>query len=126
MERLKEKVRQHWNAQQSGTSTELRDRWRRYLTGWWGYYRLAEDRKPLRYLEGWIRRHIRKCFWQRWHGPLGRRRALRKLGVHGPGLQVASSGVGAWRMARSPVLHWALSNQQLRRYGFLVPTDLAG
>ena len=36
-ERLKERVRQYWNARQAGTSTELRDRWNRYLAGWWNY-----------------------------------------------------------------------------------------
>jgi hypothetical protein len=40
--------------------------------GWWGYCRLAEDRKPIFRLEGWIRRHIRKCFWLRWHNGQGR------------------------------------------------------
>ncbi len=34
-------------------------------------------------LEGWIRRHIRKCFWLRWHQLAGRLRRLRQLGVRG-------------------------------------------
>jgi hypothetical protein len=50
------------------------------MRGWWGYYRLAENRRPIYRLEPWIRRHIRKCFWLRWHAPDGRERRLRSLG----------------------------------------------
>jgi RNA-directed DNA polymerase len=125
LERFKAKVREMWNGRRSRTSHQLRDEWRRYVQGWWGYYRLAEARSPLRELEGWTRRHIRKCFWLRWHDRKGRERRLRQLGLQGPALGVATSSRGAWRVAAQPELHRALSNSVLRRYGFLVPSDLA-
>jgi len=81
IERLKAKVRELWNARQSLTSTELRNRWQRFIRGWWEYYRLAEEREPIHRLEGWIRRHIGKCFWLRWHNKKGRLRQLRNLGI---------------------------------------------
>lgn len=65
LQRFKTKVRELWNARQSATSNQLRDAWLRYVEGWWSYFRLAEERRPIFRLEGWIRRHIRKCFWQR-------------------------------------------------------------
>ena len=123
--RFQAKVREKWDGRRSGTSTQLRDDWNRYVRGWWGYYCLAEIRKPLEPLEGWIRRHIRKCFWLRWHDRRGRERNLRQLGVTGKSLGVAASGRGAWRIARQPELQQALSNSTLRRYGFLFPSDLA-
>jgi retron-type reverse transcriptase len=39
--------------------------------------------------------------------------------------QIAESSVGAWRIARNGALQTALSNAVLRRYGFLMPSDLA-
>ena len=60
--RFKTKVREMWRANRSRTSNQLRDEWKRYVQGWWGYFRLAEARRPVFQLEGWIRRHIRKCF----------------------------------------------------------------
>jgi RNA-directed DNA polymerase len=126
VERFKAKVREKWRSCQSLTSNQLRDNWRQYVRGWWGYYRLAENRRAIFRLEAWIRRHIRKCFWQRWHDPKGRERRLRDLGVRGPLLEVARSSKGAWHLAGSRSLHTALSNATLRRYGFLVPSDLAG
>ena len=125
VERFKMKVRELWRSCQSQTSEELRGTWRAYVRGWWGYYRLAEERRNVFGLEGWIRRHIRSCFWQRWHDWRGRLRKLRQLGLSGHLLKVAYSSKGAWRIAASPSLQTALSNAVLRRYGFWMPSDLA-
>jgi group II intron reverse transcriptase/maturase len=125
LERFKTKVREMWDGRRSRTSNQLRDEWQRYVRGWWGYFRLAEARGPLYELEKWVRRHIRKCFWQRWHSVAGRLRRLRHLGLRGKALGVATSGRGAWGVAKQPELHQALNNAVLRRYGFLLPSDLA-
>jgi RNA-directed DNA polymerase len=125
VERFKMKVRELWRSCQSQTSDELRDIWRAYIRGWWEYYQLAEERRNVLGLEGWIRRHIRCCFWQRWHDWRGRRRKRRQLGLSGRHLKVAHSSKGAWRIAASPSLQTALSNAVLRRYGFWMPSDLA-
>ncbi len=125
VERLQNKVREMWRSCQSLSSEELRNRWRTYIRGWNGYFRLAPVDSQLTRLESWIRRHMRKCFWQRWHSVKGRLRHLRALGLRGRLLKVAHSSKGAWGIARSPSLQTALSNQVLRRYGFYVPSDLA-
>jgi RNA-directed DNA polymerase len=125
VERLKTKVRELWRSRQSRTSVELRDAWRAYVRGWWAYYGLAEDRRNIFGLEGWIRRHIRACFWQRWDNWRGRSRKLRRLGLSGRLLKVAHSSKGAWRIAASPSLQTALRNAVLRRYEFWMPSDLA-
>ena len=126
LERFKTKVREIWRGCQSRTSNQLRDAWQQYVRGWWGYYQLAENRRPIFRLEGWIRRHIRKCFWLRWHSPEGRERRLRSLGLRGRMLKVAQSSRGAWHVAGNGSLQTALSNARLRGHGFLVPSDLAG
>jgi len=123
--RFRNKVRELGRSCQRGSSVELRNTWRAYVRGWWAYFGLAEDRRNVFGLEGWIRRHIRKCFWLRWHDWWGRKRALRRLGLRGRGLQVAHRSRGAWRLARSPSAQTGLSNARLRRYGFVVPSDLA-
>lgn len=125
LERFKEQVRELWNSRQSLTSEELRDRWCAYVRGWWGYYRLAEQRNPVFRLEQWIRRHIRACFWDRWHDRRGRLRHLRALGIRGRGLKMAHSSLGAWRASLAPSVQAALSNATLRKYKFLLPSELA-
>ena len=123
--KFKAKVRELWDARRNGTSTQLRDEWNQYVRGWWGYFQLAEVRYPLRDLEAWIRRHIRKCFWLRWHGRRGRLRRLRLLGIKGRDLDAAGSKRGAWAAAKGPVMQNALRNAVLRQFGFLFPSDLA-
>jgi len=125
VERFKAKVRELWRSCQSLSSQKLRDNWRAFVPGWWNYFRLAEERRNVLNLEGWVRRHIRKCFWLRWHTWKGRLTALRRLGLQGRQLKVAHSSRGAWRIAASPSLQMALSKAVLRRYGFVVPSDLA-
>ena len=124
--RFKTKVREMWKGGQSRTSNQLRDAWRHYIRGWWGYFQLAEVRKPIFGLEGWIRRHIRKCFWLRWHNAVGREHALRRLGVYPWLLRTARTGRGAWFMAKTSTVNAGLKTATLRRYGFLLPSDLAG
>jgi RNA-directed DNA polymerase len=125
VERFEQNVRELWRSCQSLSSSELRDRWRACVRGWWAYYGLAEHRRNVFGLEGWIRRHMRSCFWQRWHDWRGRLRQLRRLGLSGHLLKVAHSGRGAWRIAASPSLQTALSNAVLRRWGLVMPSDLA-
>lgn len=123
--KLKEKVKECWDARQSKTSEELREQWQSYIRGWWNYFQLADRRWEVRDLSGWIRRHMRKCFWLRWHHPKGRINALKRLGVKGRVLGMAYSGLGAWAIARHWVMNQALKNQTLNRYGFIIPWDLA-
>ena len=73
------------------------------MRGWWGYYQLAENRRPIFRLGGWIRRHIRKCFRLQWHQPEGRERRLRSLGLRGRRLKVAKSFPEAWHLAGAGV-----------------------
>ena len=125
VERLKGKVRILWDARQSLTSKQLRDQWKRYITGWWNYFGIVDRLWEVRDLNGWIRRHMRKCFWLRWKTPRGRRNALRRLGVKGRALGNCYSGRGAWSMATHWVVHQALNNRRLHRHGFILPWDFA-
>ena len=124
--RLKEKVRQIWDVRQSHTLPELREQWQRSAMGWWNYFRYANRRGDLLMLTGWIRRHMRKYFWQRWHNANGRRNALQRLGVTGRSLGVAGSRRGAWPMARHVVVQQALKTRTLSQWGFSLPWTLAG
>lgn len=123
--KMKDRVRELWNARQNLTSEELRDQWNRYITGWWNYFKLADWQREVTDHSGWIRRHIRKCFWIRWKTPRGRIHALRRLGVKGRALGIGYTGLGAWAVARLWVMHQALKLSTLNRYGFILPWDFA-
>ena len=124
IERFRQAVRTHWEACQSVTSGEMVTRWQRWLRGWCNYFGLAQARKRIETLQGWVRRHMRKCFWLRWHDRKGRLNALKRMGAKSYHWATASSRRGAWRIAASPALQAVLSNQMLRRYGLWVPSDI--
>lgn len=125
LERLKDEVRRRFSGRTSQTSQELRDGWQRYIRGWCNYFALADERYWRNALSGWIRRHIRKCFWLRWHSAKGRIRNLLKLGVSPQQAHRCNVHGASWPMARHPAMHAALDNRTLKRYGFLVPSDFA-
>ena len=124
--KFKDEVRAKWDARQAMSSENLRDQWSNYLRGWWGYYGKVQERRSITDTSGWIRRHIRKCFWQRWHSATGRRAALKRLNIPPSRLDIAHCSRGAWRMGAHPVIQEALSNRTLKRYGMITPSDLAG
>jgi group II intron reverse transcriptase/maturase len=124
IERFKDRVRQLWRRGQPTGNKELRAQWNGYVRGWSQYFRLAEEWRWLRRVEAWSRRHIRRFYWQRWHGTEGRLRAFRRLGLKAHHLRSAYSSLGAWAMAGSPAMQAAISNTALKRYLFLFPSDL--
>jgi RNA-directed DNA polymerase len=123
--RMKQRVRAIWERRRHRTEDELKRGWRSYIEGWWNYFSYANWRAAVHRLSGWIRRHMRKYFWQRWHNPRGRTNALRRLGVRGRGIGVAWSRRGAWPMARHVVVQQALKTARLNRAGFGLPWELA-
>ena len=124
IERFKERVRELWEGRQSLNNEQLREQWNRYVRGWSGYFRLTDRPRDVSRLEGWIRRHIRKFYWLRWHNAAGRTAALKRLGTKAHYWPSARSARGAWRMAASAAMQAALSKARLRQYHYLMPSDL--
>lgn len=92
---------------------------KRFVVGWVNYYKLADMGSWLKSVDEWMRRRIRMVFWKRWKRVRTRWRNLEKLGVsHSNAGILANSRKGYWRIASSPILHAALSNQRLEKAGF--------
>ncbi|UZE22668.1 group II intron reverse transcriptase/maturase [Pseudomonas sp. B21-056] len=123
VKKYRKKVRELWSARQSLTSTELIAQWGDYVRGWYEYFRWVKD--DFKGLSQWTRRHMRKCFWQRWHSREGRIRKLRGLGISNRQLTRVSFHDGSWRAARHPVMHQAMSLKVMQRWGLWTPQDFA-
>jgi RNA-directed DNA polymerase len=121
IDKLKAKVRELLDVRNSISAEGLRKRWSAYIDGWWNYFRIADRLWSLKGVDGWIRCHMRKMFWLRWHDRHGRRNALRRLGTSPRGLGISSSRAGAWRIAHSPIVQQALTNARLASFGLYVP-----
>lgn len=129
IKRMKEKVREI-TARKMPHPMEYRiQRLNQYLTGWCGYFALANTKSVFSQLDGWIRRRLRMCLWKEWKKPRTKIRNLIKLGVPAwKAYEWGNSRKGYWRISNSPILHKTLglsywSNQGLKslqkRYEFL-------
>lgn len=123
LDKLKEQVRSYWSAQTQLSLEERIKRWQQFIRGWHAYFGACRKYPLTKAMEGWIRRHMRKYFWQRWHNKRGRANALKRLKAKSYHLHQTSVSVGAWRMARSPMLNTVLNKIRLKRWGLWVPSD---
>lgn len=121
---LKDKVRTIM-ARSNGWSFD----WRRYrlkclVNGWVGYFKLADMRRLLKDIDGWLRRKIRCVYWKCWKKIKTKYKALTKLGIPKHlAYQWANTRKAYWRIAKSPILQRALSNQKLKELGWVNFTD---
>ena len=75
-------------------------------------------------LDEWTRRRIRMVTWKRWKRVRTRFENLKRLGVSEEQAWMwANTRNGYWRIANSPILHLALSNERFRRMGYLSFSD---
>ncbi|WP_146406728.1 group II intron maturase-specific domain-containing protein [Allorhodopirellula heiligendammensis] len=91
---------------------------RRYFQGWIGYFHYGLRKTQLQYLDKWIRRRIRACYWKQWYRVRTRVRMLLKLGVHrDEAISHGCSGRGYWVMSSSAAMHVAISIDYLKKKG---------
>jgi len=119
LEKFKAKVRELTSRKQATPIEAIFIKLKRYTAGWLGYYSIAEMRRDIRILNGWIRRRLRQIFWKQWKGVKTRYDNLRRLGIPWKrALEWANSRLGYWRVAGSQILTWSLTNNCLASMGY--------
>jgi RNA-directed DNA polymerase len=90
----------------------------RFITGWMGYFRLADSERMFGSLDGWIRRRLRQVRWKEWKTTAAKRHNLRIRGIpERTARKWAGSSKGYWRVAGSQVLQVSLPNTYWNRLG---------
>ena len=109
--RMKDKIRDI-TSRKKPYSMEVRiKKLNQYLTGWCGYFALADTPSIFKKLESWIRRRLRMCMWKDWKKPSTKVRKLIGLDIpKGKAYEWGNSRKSYWRISKSPVLHRALGN----------------
>ncbi|MBD3592921.1 group II intron reverse transcriptase/maturase [Bacteroides sp. GM023] len=91
-----------------------------YIRGWVGYYHLAHIKRLCLETDEWLRRRIRMCIWKSWKAPKTRVANLKRCGVHDwQAYQWGNTRLGYWRIACSWILTSTMSNDKLRRAGYV-------
>ena len=90
-----------------------------YMGGWLNYYGIADMKKNIESLNGWLYRRIRMCIWKQWKLPKTRMRKLIGLGVDSHyAATIAYDRKGYWFNAGNKAVNWALSKERLINWGF--------
>lgn len=96
------------------------------IRGWTNYYGKSGVGNTYRKLDGWIRRRIRCIIWRQWKRPRTRYKRLINLGVENQTAgNSAFSRKGPWRMAATPAMHRAISNNIIVKLGYIPMEKMA-
>ncbi|MHA0857381.1 group II intron reverse transcriptase/maturase [Paenibacillus sp. CMAA1364] len=124
LQRVKARIKEI-TSRKSPTPMEMRIKeLNQYLTGWCGYYALADTPSIFKELDEWTRRRLRMCLWKQWKLPRTKVRNLMALGVpRQKAYEWGNTRKKYWRIASSPILHRSLNNQYWSSNGLKSLTD---
>ena len=95
-----------------------------YIRGCIGYYHLAQMKRLCLETDEWLRRRIRMCIWKAWKKPKTRIINLQRCGIAAwQAYQWGNTRLGNWRIVDSPILTRAISNENLKKAGYITLTD---
>jgi group II intron reverse transcriptase/maturase len=81
LQRLEDKIREVLKGARGRSLKTVIEELNPILRGWMAYFKLAETKKALEGLDGWIRRKLRCILWRQWKRPYTRAKNLMKLGL---------------------------------------------
>ena len=86
--------------------------------GWINYYGIANMKTFIKEIQSWLNHRLRQLIWKRWKKPKTRYTKLRQYGIdHDNAMKMANSRKGYWRLSRSEILHRAITNEKLIKWG---------
>jgi group II intron reverse transcriptase/maturase len=120
IQKLKDKIRKVTGRSNGMGIEERKTRLNQIIRGWVNYFKLADMKKLLQGLDQWTRSRIRMITWKQWKRVRTRFTNLKRLGID---VEIAwmwaNTRKGYWRIAHSPILTKALSNECFKRAGYL-------
>lgn len=120
IERFKDKIREITN-RSKGISMDYRIiKLNDMIRGWVNYFKIANAKRKLMELDGWIRRRLRTCIWKQWKRVRTRYRNLIKFSVSKhKAHQYANTRKGYWRISHSPVLDRIFDKKYFEALGLI-------
>jgi RNA-directed DNA polymerase len=95
-----------------------------FIKGWVEYFKLADMKSKLQRIDEWLRRRIRMCIWKYWKKISTKYKNLIKCRIDKYRAWMwVNTRRGYWCTAGSPILSCAITNDKMRKAGYIFLSD---
>ena len=124
IKKLKEKLK-YLTSRSWGVSTSYRIvKLKQLIVGWVNYFKIGQMKSICKDLDEHIRFRLRMCIWKQWKKVSTKYKNLQKLGIpKEKAWEWANTRKGYARVAKSFILHRAITNERLKRFGLVSLLD---
>lgn len=124
IEKMKNRVREITSRSKGISYEVLKLNLKQYVRGWVNYFKYADMKMLLESTDAWLRRRLRMFIWKRCKKTVTRYRLLKQLGYnHQNAKKYANTRKGYWAVAGSQILSCSITDNLLRKAGYLFFTD---
>lgn len=125
LKRIKEKVKQI-TSRRTPISLQTRlNQLKPVITGWVNYFKIAQAKKHMEELDGWVRMRLRIGVWKLWKRCRTKIKELIKLGVaKTKAIQFGLTRLQYCRIAHSPILQCTLTKEYITQQGYVSFTSV--
>lgn len=124
VKKLKDKLKR-LTSRSWGVSTSYRVfKLKQLIIGWVNYFKIGKMKGICKELDKHLRFRLRMCIWKQWKRVRTRYKNLQKLGIpKGKAWEWANTRKGYARVASSFILHRAITNERLKKFGLVSLLD---
>ena len=124
LQRLRDRLREILRRIRARSTRYIVEQVAPVLRGWASYFKLAQSKRPLEELDGWMRHKLRCVVWRQWKRPSTRARNLIRLGLgEARAWKSATNGRGPWWNSGASHMNQALPKKLWDRLGLVSILD---
>jgi group II intron reverse transcriptase/maturase len=124
MEKMKAKIKKLTSRSNGWGNERRKEALSQYIKGWVQYFKLADMQNLLIKTDAWYRRRLRMVIWKQWKRIKTKVANLKKLGINKyKAYEWANTRKGYWHIAKSFILSRTVTDQRLRKAGYVFLLD---
>jgi group II intron reverse transcriptase/maturase len=124
VQKMKAKIKELTSRSNGWGNERRKEALRQYITGWVQYFKLADMKELLIRTDEWYRRRLRMVIWKQWKRTKTKLKNLIRLGINkSKAWEWANTRKGYWHIANSFILSRTITNDRLRKAGYVFLSD---
>lgn len=124
VKKFKQKLKEITGRSNAMSMEQRIEKLRQCIVGWVNYFGMADMKTIAKALDEWLKRRIRMCFWKQWKRIGTKHDNLVILGIDDrQAWEYANTRKSYWHSANSPILSRTLTNEYLRKIGFITISE---